>query len=251
MSLLHQLLALHKVDVQVRSLRSRLGQADRYLATQQRKLDDLLAQRTDVQAQHKQLQAQAGTFEVEATAISDRIGRLRNDLNQSGNTKQYNAVLQEMKSLEAQKDQLDEQALAVIERVEQAAKRLEGFVPLVTEQTRLRDEAKSECDQRRADTSERLGELERERATAAAQVPEEAMKLFDEVADLHEGEAMSEVEVISARHREYACSACNTEIPFAVYARLQGVGAAAVQCVSCKRILHMPAEAEATATKKR
>ena len=65
------------------------------------------------------------------------------------------------------------------------------------------------------------------------------------------GEAMSEVEVISARHREYACSACNTEIPFAVYAKLMGDGATAVQCVSCKRILHMPAEAEATAAKKR
>lgn len=251
MSLLQQLLALHKVDVQVRSLRSRLQQADRYLATQQRQLDELLAQRTDVQSQHKQLQAQAATFEVEAGAISERIGRLRNDLNQSGNTKQYNAVLQEMKSLEAQKDQLDEQALAVIERVEQAAKRLEGFGPTVAERTRLRDEAKAECDQRRADTAERLGELERERATAAAQVPEVAMKLFDEVADLHEGEAMSEVEVISARHREYACSACNTEIPFATYAKLQGDGANAVQCVSCKRILHMAAEAEATAAKKR
>jgi predicted nucleic acid-binding Zn-ribbon protein len=251
MSLLQQLLALHKVDVQVRSLRSRLQQADRYLATQQRQLDDLLAQRTDVQAQHKLLQAQAATFEVEAKAIMERVNRLRNDLNQSGNTKVYNAVLQEMKSLEAQKDQLDEQALAVIERVDQAAKRLEGFQPLVAERTRLRDEAKAECDQRRADTAERLGELERERATAAAQVPESAMQLFDEVADLHEGEAMSEVEVISARHREYACSACNTEIPFAVYAKLQGVGVSVVQCVSCRRILHMPAEAEATASKKR
>ena len=251
MSLLQQLLALHRVDVQVRSLRSRLQQADRYRGTQQRQLDELLAQRGDVQLQQRQMQAQVATLEVEAKSIQERVEKLRRELNQSGNTKQYNALLQELKTLESQKDALDEQALAQLERIEQVHKRLAGFEPLVAERTRLRDEANAESEQRHKDTADRLGELERERAAAAAKVPEASMKLFDEVADLHEGEAMSEVEVISARHREYACSACNTEIPFAVYAKLMGDGSTAVQCVSCKRILHMPAEAEATAAKKR
>ncbi|NBU42234.1 MAG: hypothetical protein EBS51_15835, partial [Planctomycetia bacterium] len=118
--------------------------------------------------------------------------------------------------------------------------------------TKLRDTAQAECVQRRQDTGERLGELERERAAAASQVPADAMTLFDEVADLHEGEAMSEVEVIDARHREYACSACNTEIPLSIYARLAGDTGKVVQCVSCKRILHMSAAAaEAVADRKR
>jgi predicted nucleic acid-binding Zn-ribbon protein len=249
MSLLKQLLALHRVDVQVRSLRARLEQADRYLAGQQRQLDDLLAQRSDLEGQKRQLQAQAAAMEVESRSIDDRVQRLRGDLNQSANTKQYNAVLQEMKTIEAQKDQIDEQALAVLDRVEQAAKRIEAMAPLLAERTRLRDAATTECAQRRQDTGDRLGELERERATAAAQVPAEAMALFDEVADLHEGEAMSEVEVIDARHREYACTACNTEIPLAIYARLAGESGKVVQCVSCKRILHMPASAEAEAAR--
>jgi len=175
MSLLQQLLALHKVDVQVRSLRSRLSQADRYL------------------------------------------------------------------------DALEEQTLAQIERSEQVGKRLTDMEPLLAERTRRRDEAKVELDQRRADSAERLGELDRERAAAAAGVPAETMGVFDEVADLHEGEAMSEVEVIDARHREYACSACNTEIPLAIYARLAGDTGKVVQCVSCKRILHMAATAVAEA----
>ncbi|MBM4006262.1 MAG: hypothetical protein FJ292_01650 [Planctomycetes bacterium] len=251
MSLLQQLLALHRVDVQVRSLRSRLEQADRFLAGQQRQLDELLAQRTDVENQRRQLQAQAATMEVESKSIDARVQRLRNDLNQSGNTKQYNAILCEMKSIEAQKDAIDEQALGILERVEQTSKRLEGFEPLLAERTRLRDAAKAECAQRRQDTSERLGELERERAAAAAQVPADAMSLFDEVADLHDGEAMSEVEVIDARHREYACSACNTEIPLALYARLAGDTGKVVQCVSCKRILHMAASVVAETARKR
>jgi predicted nucleic acid-binding Zn-ribbon protein len=156
-----------------------------------------------------------------------------------------------MKSIEAQKDTIDEQALAVLDRVEQTTKRLDSFEPLMAERTRLRDAAQAECVQRRQDTSERLGELERERAAAASQVPADAMTLFDEVADLHEGEAMSEVEVIDARHREYACSACNTEIPLAIYARLAGDTGKVVQCVSCKRILHMAATAVAEAARKR
>ena len=251
MSLLQQLLALHKVDVQVRSLRSRLSQADRYLATQQRQLDDLNAQRTDVETQQRQVKAHVATMEVEAKAFQDRIERLRTELNQSGNTKQYNAILQELKQLEAQKDQLEEQTLGQIDRVDQLGKRLADMEPLLAERTRRRDEAKAELDQRRADSSERLGELDRERAAAAAGVPAATMSVFDEAAEIHEGEAMSEVEVISARHREYACSACNTEIPFAVYARLLGEAGNVVQCVSCHRILYLPAETEATAAKKR
>jgi predicted nucleic acid-binding Zn-ribbon protein len=219
-------------------------------SARERQLDELLAQRTDVENQRRQLQAQAATMEVESKSIDERVQRLRGDLNQSGNTKQYNAVLQEMKNIEAQKDAIDEQALAVLDRVEQTTKRLEGFEPLVAERTRLRDAAQSECAQRRQDTSERLGELEHERATAAAQIPAEAMALFEEVAELHEGEAMSEVEVIDARHREYACSACNTVIPLAIYARLAGDTGKVVQCVSCKRILHMAVSAEAEAARK-
>jgi predicted nucleic acid-binding Zn-ribbon protein len=228
MSLLQQLLALHRADVQVRSLRSRLSQADRYLATQQKQLDDVLAQRGDVETQRRQLQAQVANMEMEGKAIGERIERLRADLNQSGNTKQYTAILQEMKVIEVQRDELDTQALAQMERVEQLNKRLADFDTVLTERSRLCDAAKAESAERHRDTAERLSELERERAAAAAGVP-----------------------AISARHREYACSACSTEIPFGVYTRLLGEGGAVVQCTSCRRILHLPAETEATAAKKR
>jgi hypothetical protein len=77
MSLLQQLLALHRADVQVRSLRSRLSQADRYLATQQKQLDDVLAQRGDVETQRRQLQAQVANMEMEGKAIGERIEALR------------------------------------------------------------------------------------------------------------------------------------------------------------------------------
>ena len=251
MSLLQQLLALHRVDVQVRSLRSRLTQAERYLGTQQRQLDELTAQRSDVEGQHRQLKAHVANMEVEANGFQERIERLRKDLNQSGNTKQYNAILQEMKQIESQKDALEEQTLAQIDRAEQMGKRLADMEPLIAERTRRRDEASAELAQRKADSADRLGELDRERAAAASGVPAATMSVFDEAAEIHEGEAMSEVEVISARHREYACSACNTEIPFAVYAKLLGESGNVVQCVSCHRILFLPAETEATAAKKR
>ena len=144
MSLLQQLLALHRADVQVRSLRSRLSQADRYLATQQKQLDDVLAQRGDVETQRRQLQAQVANMEMEGKAIGERIERLRADLNQSGNTKQYTAILQEMKVIEVQRDELDTQALAQMERVEQLNKRLADFDTVLTERSRLCDAAKAE-----------------------------------------------------------------------------------------------------------
>jgi hypothetical protein len=41
------------------------------------------------------------------------------------------------------------------------------------------------------------------------------------------------------RHREYACGACNIEVPFETYARLASNSNEAVQCRACTRILFL------------
>ncbi|MCE9619017.1 MAG: hypothetical protein K8R92_03810 [Planctomycetes bacterium] len=252
MPLMEQILALHGVDVQVRALEGRLDSANHYLKTQERLLKDVQAQHDEVELQRKHTQAQVANLEMEANSVAVQIQKMRDELNNSGNTKQYSTILTALKSLELQKDNFEQQALGQMEKVEQLAARLAQFKAQLAERTTLRDKAAAEVKERTQETSARLAELKGERASAAAHVPPEAMKIFDVVADMHDGEAVAPVLAVDVRAREYACSECNVEIPYQVYSRLLGAGTSLVQCLSCKRILYLEQpEIDAAAAKKR
>lgn len=247
MSFLRNLLALHRVDSQVRALRGRLDSAERYLGGQQRQVEDLETQRGDLAMQVRQLHAQIGNAQNEMRSFDERIAKIRNELNATTNTKQYTMLLGGLKSTETSKREAEDQEKALEARVGEVKTRLDALDTQFAERTALRDRAKAELAERRGDIAERLGELERERTRAASAIPTEQLAIFDQVAHLHEGEAMASIVTISARHREYACGACNCEIPFDSYSRLRGSANAIVQCMNCQRILHLE-EVEEAAT---
>jgi chromosome segregation ATPase len=64
MSLIQSLLNLHKVEVQVRGLRSRLDNAQRYLATQDRALRELSQSLEELQSRKRQTQAKIANLET-------------------------------------------------------------------------------------------------------------------------------------------------------------------------------------------
>ena len=85
----------------------------------------------------------------------------------------------------------------------------------------------------------RLNELEKEREGAAAVLPEKALQTFDRVADMNEGETVTEIREVNRRHREYVCGSCNMELPFNAVVLLTNNSEEIVQCVGCERILFM------------
>ena len=59
---------------------------------------------------------------------------------------------------------------------------------------------------------------------------------------MHDGEAMAEVVEINRRHREYACDACNMQMPFNLISTLHNTSDEVVRCPACGRILHIQEE---------
>jgi predicted nucleic acid-binding Zn-ribbon protein len=239
MPLLENLLTLFRVDSQVRALSSRVDNARAYLSTQEQNLALLVKQKAELETQVRQLQASVHGLEVEQKAATDRVEKLRSELNNSTNDKQYKAILNEMKVLENQKDDIVKRAVEEMGRVEETKQRLEKHTATIGERVKIRDIAKAKLDECMGDVGDRLAELQAERNKAADLIPEKDRKVFDRVADLTEGQTMSEVTIVDLRHREFACGECNIEVPFETYAKLSSNGESLIQCKACARILFL------------
>ncbi|MCE2881600.1 MAG: hypothetical protein LW636_04480 [Planctomycetaceae bacterium] len=242
MALLDNLLTLHRVDSQVRALRGRVDSAKTYLDAQDRQLALLAKQKADLETQERQLQAVIHNLGLESQAIQARVDKLRGELNQSTNDRQYKSILNELKVLETQKDEAAKRELDEMQRAEDTKKRLEVHVATTAERMKVREVAKAKFDECVKDVGDRLAELEAQRERAALAVPERERKVFDKVADETGGESMAEITVVDLRHREFACGNCNIEVPFEVYARLSSNSDAVIQCKACTRILHLAEE---------
>lgn len=239
MGLIDQLLTLYQVDSQVRGLRSRVENAERYLHVQDRQLEHLKKEQAESRLHIRQREASIANLETERTSFTERIDKLREELNNSTTSKQYAAVQTEMRSLKEKADELDTQALEILEEVEAAREQLAGIDEKVEERGTIQDSASSELEQRRVDVGDRLNELEGERESAASALPGSALAVFDKVAEDTEGETLSEVREVNRRHREYACGACSMELPFGSVVRLTNNNEELVQCDGCHRILHL------------
>lgn len=250
MPLIENLLTLHRVDTQVRALRSRVDAGERDLAAQAKLLAGLQRQEQELAMQIRQFDATVKNLELEVKGIQERVDRLRNDLNSSQNDKQYKAILAELKTLEGKKDEIETRAVTELDRSEKVKARLAELAVQVAERKKIHDVVKAQLDERKADCAGRLAELEAERAQAARGIPEKELKVFERVLDTCEGEAMSEVEEISRRHREYACGTCRMELPFGSVSMLASDSNAMVQCKTCGRILFLNEETRELLVKK-
>ncbi|MBM4101778.1 MAG: hypothetical protein FJ256_05895 [Phycisphaerae bacterium] len=245
MTLIADLVSLHHVDSQARALRSRLEAAQRHKTIQERQGAQLHTRIDEVRAQIRHHQSAAANHEAESGSVDARVESLRQQLNASTNPRQYSVILAEMKTLQGKRDEIDELALAQMQKAEELQTKLAEIEQQAAERAKVVDVAKAEFETCRGEVTQRLASLEQERAAAAARVPRGELEAFTRAADLYDGEAMAELVTIDARRREYVCGACNMELPAEKYATLASNPNVAVACTSCHRILFLPQVATA------
>ncbi len=250
MSLTKDLISLFHIDSNVRGLRGRLESAQRYLDAQDRLLADLNQQHEECEVRRRHVRATVANLEGEVEVLNERLEKLREELNVATTNKQYTAVLTERNVAKTARAELEDRILEEMETIEASSKQLEKIAEETAERKKVRKVAKAQLKQRHDDVGQRLAELEVERESAASVIPGGEIKIFNEMADAYDGEAMGLIEEIDRRRREYACGSCNMHLPFEAVASLLGGSDALVRCTACGRILYLADETRGALAKK-
>ena len=242
MPLIDNLITLYNVDRQVRSLRSRVESAEIYLNLQKRQMEEIEVERAENDRQRKQRNSNVALIETETGSIDERIELLRDELNQAVNDKQYSALLAEMNTIKDRLKAFEDDELIELAAIEELDKTASDITMRTEEREKVLQVAQKELDVRQSEISQQLAELEVERATAAAIIPQDTLVMFDEIADDYDGEAMASIEIIDLKRREYSCNSCSLRLPLDAITTLLSTSETLVTCVSCDRILYLESE---------
>lgn len=233
-----KLVRVFLVDKQLRGLKSRLESAERFLDEQSKDLDRLLARRKQLDAQQKQLQADEKNDEGEIARLDAKLATLREQMNTAQTNKEYKAFLTELNTFKAERDTLETAALEKLAKRDEVKKQIEELDSQKTQREQVKGVAVNERAQRAAEIKERVDALAAERATLAADVPKEAMAIFEQLIDTHADDAMAVVEVEDRKRHEFFCAACRMTVPVESVNALMSSGKL-TRCVSCRCILYM------------
>ena len=95
MTVTAKLLKLFRVDQQLRGLKTRLTEADRFLSVQDKHLKAIEATHTANDAQLKKAKIAQQADETEAQSVGERMDLIRTQMDAAGNSKLYAAFLNE------------------------------------------------------------------------------------------------------------------------------------------------------------
>ncbi len=233
-----KLLALYRVDKQLRGLKGRLRGAEAYLKQQDSQLDAIGADRTALRDQIMHLEAQEQNDENESKGIDERIVTLRERMNNAQTSKEHSALLTEVNTLKADKGLIEERAIETLEKLDGLRAQLGELDSQESERKSVREVAIKDRDQTQAEIKERLDELEAERAKVIVDVPPAALEVYQERLDFGVEDVMAPIEEQSRRNLDYTCGSCFTHLPIEQVSILLKRGDI-TRCPSCEAILYI------------
>ncbi|MBS0186790.1 MAG: hypothetical protein JSS51_01905 [Planctomycetes bacterium] len=241
MNVTSKLLSVFKVDKQFRGLRSRLSAAEKFLAEQNRQIEQINAKKSSLEAQQRQLAAAAANFEGEVKRLDARMATIREQMNSAQTNKEYKAFLTEVNTIKAERDRQETSALEQMGKVEEVKRQIDELEKSRAERERMQAVAVSDRDQRAAEIKDKLADLQNQRDTLARDIPKDTLVLFERLVQTRGDEAMAHIEEADRRRHEYHCGSCMMALPIEAVNGLL-VSGKLTRCASCQCILYIDEE---------
>jgi predicted nucleic acid-binding Zn-ribbon protein len=222
---------LNTYRVKEEALRRKARQVERQISKAE---SDFKAQRDAVM----RCQVEIDQADLDIKSREESMGRHRQALNTAKSNKEYAAILTALNTEKADASKCESRVLEMMSRKDKLVAESKTFEE---ERARLEERLRKyqqELDRYLEETRTTFQGLEKERATAAANLPVSALATFERVAAHLEGDAMAETLRVSARGEEHICGGCNMSIPLEHINRLKSRDEI-IECSSCGRILYI------------
>lgn len=235
------LVTLFIADKDLREAQARLDAVTKNVRLQERKVADLTAREAASKAELAKLQARAGELDLEIKSRDAKIESLRNQQQQAQTNREYQAFLIQINTHKVDKGKLEEEALALLERVEKLNAETQTLLAQRDAESAKLETMKGEIDSRVTELQKEVDALRPAREAASAAVPPKALGIFERLAERYEGEAMEAIDKPHPKREEYIATVCNIDLTVDVYNRLHSRDEL-IFCPSCGRILYIPEE---------
>jgi predicted nucleic acid-binding Zn-ribbon protein len=222
---------IHRLRRFTRDLDQELDRGPKALKIQEARVAHQEELRKTAQDELKKLKV--STHEQEGTLRSKilQVAKHEKQLNEASGKKEYDALQHEIAAEKKSCQELEDDILSCLEKIETDTARLPEFDQAVLKAKDELAQFKSGYDSRRTGLAEQLAQAQKELAKVEADLPEDVRPLYDRELASRGEDGMS---AIHAR----TCLACHTEITAQNYNELlQGRW---VVCKSCGRILYLP-----------
>jgi len=242
--MLTALLQLQAIERQLTHVRGRLKTRRGAVVAQEKRIDQLKADRQGLLDKALGLRKAADGRELDLKEREAQAQKLRTSLNTTKTNKEYAAILTQINTLKADNAKIEEEVLKMMGEVDnvkaQAASMQETIAAETQRLAALQQASQAEIDKLNA----MLADLTAKREQAAASVPREPLGVFERIAIANDGDAMAAIEVQGKRPPfDYTCGGCFMSLN-AEHANALRTRDELRTCNNCGRILYMEVKAE-------
>ncbi len=143
--LLAKLLELHKQNVQLHRLMDKARGAKVAIRAKDKQVAKLKAQLDEQVDQRKRGQSTTDRLELEIKSLQEKIVKFRGQLNEAKTNKEYQALQNEIKFAAIEKERLEDQELAEMDKVEKRAAEIEETRKAIAQAEKELADLQSDC----------------------------------------------------------------------------------------------------------
>ena len=179
----------------------------------------------ELETRKKQHQAHAGNLETEGAGLDEQLEKFRSDLNSAVTNKQYSPRCSpRLNTVKDMRGKLDDSILEEMTAIEELEKEIAEVTAQLEERNKVCEGAQAQLDERKRDVGDKLartGAFDREEAAQKGAGPA-CWPYSRNWAKPTTAKRSRRSRKSNRRRREYACGACNIQLPFEKIALLTG-----------------------------
>jgi len=232
-----QLKHLHElqvIDTEIYSLKAELVEKPRQIEELRKQFEEKKAHLKELEDKSKLIQVNRKTKETELAAKEEEIKKLQAQLYQLKTNTEYQAMMKEIGSKNADKSLLEEDILKLFDDNDSVVEEIETEKAHLAQEEKEFNQQKKEVDDRVKVINERLATLDANRKQITPNVDKKILTRYERILKNRDGSAMVPV-------KNDACQGCFLNVPPQVINEIK-LKKNLVICEACARILYLEEE---------